>query len=371
MIVGHDSTGMLEAIDVATGGVRWSWRSPNWIHSDPLVFGDTIIATWGDSGPGTQCDGAKCGGMVGKGPGGVAALDVRTGGVLWKVDLQGSVMTAAVKVSGRIVVATGAGLLFTLDPASGRTLNRLRLPGWVSMANPVAVGDDVFVAYSCYGCASGVSLVRTGDMRVLWASPLARIADLGTGDVSPTIESSMLLTSGTTTIDRGDLLNLDTWSIGPSALLAALRGKSQPTQDRQYLIALSTGDGGVQWSRLYGAGPTIGGNRSGRPAVAAGVVVMASPTTGLVTGTSRAGRPQWQSPPIPGLSKGELLALGNVVAYSTVQGTVAFLDARSGARIAELRAPGRLKFFLPHRHGDELYVPLDDGRIWRMGRVVR
>jgi outer membrane protein assembly factor BamB len=173
--------GMLHCLTAAAGEVVWRVDTardfgviPNFfgVGSAPVVEGDLLIVQVGGSTADSR--GRDFADLEGNGSG-VVAFDKRTGVVRYKLSDElasyASPVTAA--MGGRrwcFVFARGGLLAF--DPATGR--QDFHFP-WrapvlesVNAANPVVVGDRVFISET-YGPGSALLAVRPGGYDLVWA----------------------------------------------------------------------------------------------------------------------------------------------------------------------------------------------------------
>lgn len=162
--------GRVYAIDSRSGIPLWVTQLPGppgvrTATFDPVVgHGQVFVGLWYDTNPMT---------------GGLAALDARTGHLLWthgftpwRPDLDTTCTSHAVIVGGLVITATGDGQIYGLDTATGDVR-------WVAPKIPnydtgddraLALSNDVVLASSNSGFATGID-VSTG--AVLWSSQLS------------------------------------------------------------------------------------------------------------------------------------------------------------------------------------------------------
>ena len=144
------------------------------VGSTPLVEGELLIAPVGGSPPGSPA--IHSGEVEGDGSG-IVAFAKRTGRVRYALsdELASYASPVAADVGGRrLVFAFQRGGLVAFEPRSGEL--RFHFP-WrarklesVNAANPVVVGDTVFLSES-YGPGSVVLRVREGGPEVVWQDP--------------------------------------------------------------------------------------------------------------------------------------------------------------------------------------------------------
>jgi len=105
------TAGWLWAIDARTGRIRWSWQAPNQLMDTPTVADGLVFVGYGNAQfnpramtPHATLDGYYC---RGTGVSGVAALDARTGRVVWVARTRGNVMPTLTYWRGAVYVVTG------------------------------------------------------------------------------------------------------------------------------------------------------------------------------------------------------------------------------------------------------------------------
>jgi outer membrane protein assembly factor BamB len=172
--------GMLCCVRVADGKLVWKVDTAadfgvvqNFfgVGSTPVVEGDLLIAQVGGSPP----DSGDYPSLDQKGNGsGVVAFDKHTGKVKWKATDElagyaGPVLATINKRRWCFVFARGG--LVGLDPATGKVDFhypwRAKELESVNAANPVVVGDRVFISET-YGPGSSLLKVKPGGYEVLW-----------------------------------------------------------------------------------------------------------------------------------------------------------------------------------------------------------
>jgi outer membrane protein assembly factor BamB len=172
--------GWLHCIQTVDGKPVWKVDAhaafgvvPNFfgVGSTPVIEGDLLIAQVGGSPPNS----GNFPSMGQKGNGsGIVAFDKRTGKVRYKVtdELASYASPVLATIDGRrwcFVFARGG--LAGLEPATGKVEFhypwRARSLESVNAANPVVVGDRVFISET-YGPGSALLRVKPGDHEVLW-----------------------------------------------------------------------------------------------------------------------------------------------------------------------------------------------------------
>lgn len=123
VVAGADST--LTGIDPASGNRLWVAPMGFTIGAGPTPHGDAVYVVGRD--------------------GAVGALRADTGAPLWRVDLGGPFVAPPAVDARSLVLASTSGLVWRLDPATGRVLGEFRHPEPVRVA-AVPVGDLWIIA---------------------------------------------------------------------------------------------------------------------------------------------------------------------------------------------------------------------------------
>jgi len=209
-----DQSGMVQALDEATGRSRWATPLHGQVNSSPAVAADLVV--------------------VGTDAGQVVALDVATGKVAWTFPTAGPVRASPAVVGDTLYIASNDGNVYALDAATG--IKRWATPLGAPVTRGVAVSGGVV-----YGGATGgrFSALDAATGAIRWSRN-----DLGAGEIAtPMVADGLVFVAG-------GLLQ-----VGPS--------------DR--ITALDTADGSVRWSF-----PAPDGQPLYDGAVAAGAVYISS-----------------------------------------------------------------------------------------------
>ena len=113
----------LQSIDMTTGKKIWSLRLGG-IEGEPILSGNTLFA--------------------GNSQGIVFALESSTGSLLWKRDLNGTIISSFAKSGDRLIGATVDGTIWSLSALAGSAHWKTILPGPV-YATPVVFGNKIFI----------------------------------------------------------------------------------------------------------------------------------------------------------------------------------------------------------------------------------
>lgn len=142
-----DPKGHLYSFDIASGELLWKVAFNHGVPTTPLLSGDRlIVVSW---------------------QGDVAAIETRSGKILWRVTPAGTLETdlylpSPAHTADRILVADNTNRVFALALSNGATLWRKTLPGRPNTAL-VVLGDDLVV-----GTADGYLnwiAVESGEVR--------------------------------------------------------------------------------------------------------------------------------------------------------------------------------------------------------------
>ncbi|MBV6658478.1 MAG: PQQ-binding-like beta-propeller repeat protein [Devosiaceae bacterium] len=307
----YDPNGNVTAVSISGGGQ--SWRRDLRPEDE-----DGQVGTGGVAFSGGRVFAAT-------GFGQLFALDAASGQTAWAIDLDTPALSAPTVADGRVFLVTQANTVLALSAEDGTEQWRFRgVPsraGLLGSGTPAVSGDTVVVPYSS-GELVALS-ASTGEAR--WADAVvtgARFQALsGLRDLvaSPVIASGSVIATGvggrtiSVSLSSGDRQwETNVGSIhtpivaGDVVFMVDLEGR---------LLALSRTTGQIQWSRQLPGGAGEGQEKWAGPALADGVLYLASsdgnvlrvsPTSGEVLGTSSAGEDIFLRPIAAG---GRLLAL--------------------------------------------------------------
>lgn len=160
--------GTLTCLEFATGKVLWTKPLAAQFQAEPGFFGFACS-------PLVE-DGRVLLNLGGKNRAGIVAVDAKSGEILWKnVDDEASYSSPVLaSINGRRhgVFFTRTGLV-DVDPASGAVLHqqrwRARIAASVNAANPIVVGDEIFLS-ACYNVGATVVRVEGDKLVSLWAN---------------------------------------------------------------------------------------------------------------------------------------------------------------------------------------------------------
>ena len=163
LLLGAFGCALLEP-DTTSGDLEVLWEVPAWVSTQPVVFGDLLIA------------GAQNGNVV--------AYDRRTGDIRWRRQLSAVIKIERLLLSGDVVVVPGL-TLFALDARTGVVRwTRFGADSTDGTITPALAGDTLFVPGFTGQTATALD-VRTG-------VPFWSVA-LGKTVLMPTVTDSLVL----------------------------------------------------------------------------------------------------------------------------------------------------------------------------------
>lgn len=325
LLVGAHRTGSLTALDARTGAVRWIARVPNWIHQDPVTDGTIVVVGFGDN----------LDAFAGRAPSGVAAYVLATGERLWTAFDQGSVMTSPVIAGDAIVYGTGAGLLRRRDLATGTLLAADTLPGTVTMAPPVLIGDTVVFSLD-HGRACAI-LASTLERR--WCGDLPDLRLMG--HAAPAVYHDLVIVSGVATVLTPTLAEFRRmgrrlqWRLIRSVLFPG----EYETYSGQVYAALDLHDGHLRWrSPLYAEPRLVVGHIAGTATIRDTTAVIVLPVSDTVVAFDpRTGARRWARP--GHAARGPALILDDQVIVAGRDGVILSWALANGAARCRVERP--------------------------------
>lgn len=295
-----DGSGVIAALDEATGAVEWERDLGAAILGAPAIASDLVF--------------------VGTEDGNVVAVDVATSAEAWRRALDdGAVMASLLVADGSLYAATDGGSLVALSPATGEELWRIDVGGAITRGGAYSNGF-LYVGATDRGLAA----IEIGTRSIRWR------ADLGRGEIgTPSVGEGRVYAgrglSGTGTLH--DLVAMDVrdgtiaWTfaspVGEQVHMGALaHGRVYATSEDGSATALDPATGAVVWS-------TPVGDRLTTPATVVGDVLFVASEPHSVTALDAAtGRVLWSidvtgKPTMPAIVDGLAFVgtdLGRVVA---------------------------------------------------------
>ncbi len=298
--------------------------------------------------------------------GGVVALDIKTGKLLWRRDI-GETLAAGVGVGGAtVVVVTREGEVFGLGAADGLVLWRQKIGSEV-LARPVVSGDRVLLR-SGDGQVIGLSL-SSGEVvwRVRRAVPTLSVrglsAPLIVEDVAVVGFASGRLSgidpetgrelwnvpisrpSGSNEIDRLVDIDTDPYRIGDLLFVAAYQSR---------ITALSLQTQRIQWQAALSTVQSLGSS---------GQLLLVTADDGSVAGiTVGTGKVEWTLDKIRGRGVTAPLGLGNSAkaVVGDYEGYLYLLDAASGELLGLKKGRGGAVMGIFAVDGDGNFLTLSE-----------
>lgn len=178
-----DAESVVTAVDLATGSVDWEVDLIPEDEDDDASLGGGVAYAGGRVFASTAF-------------GTVAALDERTGQMIWRTNLGGPIRAAPTVAGGRVFAITYDNTLHTIDGVDGTVLwthsGISESAGLLGSAVPAVSGDLVVVPYS----SGELFALRVENGRVAWGDSLIFQGRLGT-------RTSLSDIDGSPVIDRG------------------------------------------------------------------------------------------------------------------------------------------------------------------------
>jgi outer membrane protein assembly factor BamB len=346
---GPDQRGYLTALDALTGIPLWTQEVPNWIHGDPVIYRGLAFASFGRF-PMTS-------------PGGVIAVDLRTGRTVWSLNADGGIMPAPAldSAEGSLIVAGGDGVLRTLDVRTGAVKHASVLGSPDAMASPRI--DDNGVVYLGADATLFSYSTRTG--RFLWRFRPPGLVELGTPPAA--LADTIVFTEGTK--------HLGLWSAFRALPIRrfwqlAREGRSMFGNrlstyaswfQEQWLLAVDRRDGHPLWQQPLGVGLIVLRNNSGTPVVAGKRVIISSPVSQTVSAFDVAsGRVLWRRR-LDAMHIGAATIVGSDIVLGDKNGYITLLRIDDGRVIGRCNAGAAFSPTAPVVVGRTLFTATRDG----------
>jgi outer membrane protein assembly factor BamB len=242
------------------------------------------------------------------GAGDAAAMDAKTGALIWRVRPGGPLRGAPTVANDNVYVITQDNQLFALNPANGATrwggAGAVEIAGILGASSPAAAQGTVVAGFS----SGELNAYRYENGQNLWQDALARtsistsVTQLSDIDADPVIDSGRVYAVG----QGGRMVAIELIT-GQRVWEINVAGISTPwvagewifvVTDEAQLLALSRTTGGIRWmtqltryrdvkdkkGRIDWVGPILAGDRLVL-ANSAGQLVYVSPTDGRVAAT--------------------------------------------------------------------------------------
>ena len=184
-----ENSGGVAAINMQNGQMVWRTIFPNMVMTQPITYEGLVIVGLGNN---NQPRNSTSPGE----PNCVAALNFSTGNVVWTFVTNGEDMPTPLIYDGLVIGVNGNGV-YALNATSGQVWNG-RLPGLgSSMSSPALLGNSIF-----FGAGDAFRCVNLTDGQVSWSTLTPQTG--GLTDCSPTIWNDIVI-SGYTVATSGGL----------------------------------------------------------------------------------------------------------------------------------------------------------------------
>lgn len=304
MYIGNNK-GYLSAIDLETGGTIWKKHLANDLMSQPLLYNGLVIIGEGDE----QSHGSAPDPVyVGDGPSALIALDAKTGKVKWRHAVSGSAMPTGAIVNGTLIEHNGAGWLTALDANTGTARYARNVHSIASMTNALPVGQDAIVTIGVLD--NMVEAFHASNGEPIWRTAFSG-AGSGHGDCPPVTDGSVLICN---------------YVMPPAGAKYTQVGSPAV----QHAYALNVSDGKKLWDVALESGILPQRNESAIPLLLDGVVYFGSALTPTMHALdAKTGRLLWKTS-VHAPVKGGIVATNGRIYFGDLKGYLWSLDAKSG-----------------------------------------
>ena len=280
VIYAESDSGLIYALNAATGAKLWSNSFLNAAMGNPVVESNRVFVGLGNSNFSfRELLNYKAGlpVMRGTGENAVVALNSKTGAMLWSYSTLGEDMPTPAYVNGSVIEANGNGNIFALDSATGSVLWKTHVGGFDSMSSPVAWTDPTTnqsEVVASFSDPDQVFALSTSTGKVLWHQGLAGSFDTGMSDAVSAVDPA------TNTVIVNGVVNPQVSGTTTTVNLA--------------MEALDGTTGAVKWYTELGRGPIPPAFKAGVPMIHDGTIFMNAPGTDVMHGISEAtGKVLW------------------------------------------------------------------------------
>lgn len=200
-----DDNGYTYAVNALTGKLIWTHYGWNMNMSNPLVDGDRVLVSTGNAYFNYEKTMQYVNGKrTVRGPGlnTIYALDRKSGKELWSYHTPGEIMPTPVDGDGFLYVGTGDGHVYKLNVQSGKLIWKTDIQSFVSMSSPVAGDGYIFLGGTYPNYFYAVDQV-TG--KIAWKVNIPALVATGISDCTPAYASGVVVQEAT--IESGDSAN--------------------------------------------------------------------------------------------------------------------------------------------------------------------
>lgn len=196
---GSGMGGGVAAIDLENGQMVWKTTVPNQMMTQPITYDGLVIIGLGnkDFQNSSSRDAPK---VRGTGTNYVAALNATTGDLVWSYPTQGEDMPTPLISKDLVVGVNGDGVVYALDPLTGQAVWHTELPkgSYVSMSSPAISDGSMFFGAALPFDFYSLNLT-TG--AVSWSTPTP--ANGGLDDCSPAVSGGVVVSGYTQETSTG------------------------------------------------------------------------------------------------------------------------------------------------------------------------
>lgn len=349
---GTDQRGFLIALDAFTGARLWQREVSNWIHGDPVIFQGRAFATYGS--------------YPMNAPGGVTAVDLKTGNPVWSLPVNMGIMPAPALDSATqtLVVAGGDGVIRMLDPVTGSVKSTAPLGSPNAMASP-RIDDDGIVYLGADTSLFSFS-TRTGRFNWTYRSP--NLVEIGTPP--PALTDTVVFTQGTQSLsvwqafrelpfDRFVQFGREAYDLSDNRLSTHAKWFEE-----QWLLAIDRRDGHLLWQQPLGVGRIILRNNSGIPVVSDDQVFISSPVSRTISAFNAAtGQPLWKQP-LDAIHVGAVTVIDDDLVLGDRSGDIILLRDSDGARVGRCHVGAPFSPTAPLVVGKTMFAATRDGWVY-------
>lgn len=301
-----DTHAVVRAVNAATGTTVWQTQVRGAAAPEGALFGG-----------GASYDNGRV--YVTNGVGDAAALDAKTGALVWRVRPGGPLRGAPTVANDNVYVVSQDNQLFALNPADGAVrwtgAGAVEIAGVFGAASPAAASGTVVAGFS----SGELNAYRYENGQGLWQDALARtsisttVTSLSDIDADPVIDAGRVYAVG-----QGGRMVAIELNTGQRVWEINVAGIATPwvagdwifvVTDQAQLLALSRTTGHIRWmtqlaafrdakdkkGRINWAGPILAGDRL-ILANSAGQLVSVSPADGTLQSTIDTKAPISRSP---------------------------------------------------------------------------
>lgn len=313
-VFASNDNGYVYCLDAMTGKLLWSRYLYNQIMSTPIVVrtgaGERVIAGIGNSDfayTHAKKFGAPDARVIrGTGISGVAALDAKTGEMIWFQPTEGEDMPTPAYVSGKLVFGNGDGHVYALDAQDGKIAWETPIRSFVSMSSATPV-DDGRVVVMGGTQPSRIYGVSSADGKLLWSFQPKDVFSSSAGD--------------------GTWAAHGTVAVGQIEIHSPSQAEGMSSSQE---LAVDARTGEILWTRVLGSGKVPPRNKDAVPVIADGVIYTGSPVTHHEYAVSLAsGKILWDVA-MPSGMKAAPMVVGEAVIQPLGNGEIHALDRKTG-----------------------------------------